>query len=252
MNLKLIFILAAALICASFAVQAQSQVTLIEPLNDSTVVANQPQLTWSPVPNTARYVVFVRDRNGVLISRQRLNPSSVCSGSECNVYANPAITKNGRYTWQVRAVLNNKTRINSPRWTMQVIATVPRQIMYLINVKRCEAGLAPVALNRHLNLAAQAHSKDMNDNGFFSHTGSDGSNFTTRVQRAGYPGSALGENIAGGYPTSISTFTAWWNSTGHRNNMMNTSAREIGIAKRGPYWTLVTGKRSSDVLGTCP
>ena len=47
-------------------------------------------------------------------------------------------------------------------------------------------------------IAARCHSVDMAENDFFSHTGSDGSNFSQRMRDAGYTGSPRAENIAAG------------------------------------------------------
>jgi uncharacterized protein YkwD len=76
---------------------------------------------------------------------------------------------------------------------------------------------------------------------YFSHTGRDGSTFTTRASRAGY-NYAIGENIAWGYRTPDAVMTAWMNSSGHKANILNCKAKSIGVglarkADGTPYWT---------------
>ena len=93
-----------------------------------------------------------------------------------------------------------------------------------------------------LTRAAQDHSRDMADRQVMSHTGSDGSNFQQRAQRAGYPGVPLGENIARGQPTPAVVVSSWLNSPGHCLNIMNPSATEIGVGLARGYWTMVTGR----------
>jgi len=62
---------------------------------------------------------------------------------------------------------------------------------------------ATTALSWNCTLEAVAveHSRDMGDNNFFSHMGSDGLSVGDRVTNAGYDWSAVGENIAAGQPT---------------------------------------------------
>lgn len=98
----------------------------------------------------------------------------------------------------------------------------------------------PLALDPHLNEAAQAHAQDMADNDFFSHTGSDGSSFSVRVGRTAFSGFPIGENIAAGQRSPADVVASWINSDGHCRNIMNPSATKIGIGYTtgGPYGTL--------------
>jgi uncharacterized protein YkwD len=101
-----------------------------------------------------------------------------------------------------------------------------------------------------LTSAALRHSQDMSSAGFFSHTGSDGSNAGTRITQAGYSWSAWGENIAAGQPNVDAVVQAWMSSTtGHCQAIMNANFQNIGLAcvqldrnsdpqRFGSYWTL--------------
>ena len=130
----------------------------------------------------------------------------------------------------------------------------------LINAFRAEpqtcAGEAmpavpPVSLNTPLHNAARLHSQDMADNNYFSHTGLNGSTFTTRSQAQGYAGFAAGENIAAGSATAQGSFDQWRGSTsGHCQFMMSAAIDEIGIgygqnatSTFTHYWTLKGGKK---------
>jgi uncharacterized protein YkwD len=104
----------------------------------------------------------------------------------------------------------------------------------------------PVSWSDDLAMAAYLHSGDMALNGFFSHTGSDGSSPGQRISRQGYPWWTYGENIAVGYPTVSSVIQGWLESEGHCQNMMNPAFTEIGAGYAiGPfggdpaarYWT---------------
>jgi hypothetical protein len=55
----------------------------------------------------------------------------------------------------------------------------------------------PLALNDSLQTAIEGHLQDLIDNDFFSHTGSNGSTFDSRIEAAGYTGwTTIGENLA--------------------------------------------------------
>src|SRR5919109_1185606 len=68
---------------------------------------------------------------------------------------------------------------------------------------------------------------------------------------AGYTGwSAIGENIAAGYPTPEAVVAGWMSSPGHRANILSPNFTEIGIGlaqggKYGSYWTQDFGTRPS-------
>ena len=107
---------------------------------------------------------------------------------------------------------------------------------------------ATTALSWHCTLEAAAyqHSRDMGDHNFFSHTGSDGLSVGDRVTNAGYTWSAVGENIAAGYPAVDTVMTAWLGSPGHCANIMRASYTEFGAASYAVvgsdypiYWTQV-------------
>lgn len=91
---------------------------------------------------------------------------------------------------------------------------------------------------------AQAHAEDMARAGFFSHTGSDGSQVSDRVARAGYSWCAVAENIAQGHRSLEAVIEGWKRSRGHRRNMLSGKMTEIGVA-RGPAntWVMVLARR---------
>ncbi len=102
--------------------------------------------------------------------------------------------------------------------------------MNLINTERQSQGLTPYNSQGQLQAAARGHGTDMACNGFFSHTGSDGSSVGDRVSVQGYAWSWVGENIfAGGSASPQSAFNWWMNSAPHRANLLNSNYTDIGI-----------------------
>jgi len=129
--------------------------------------------------------------------------------------------------------------------------TPVQQIVELINLERANEGLPPLAVDVRLAAAAQAHSEDMAATATMSHTGSTGSSPADRVTAAGYPYTALGENVAAGQPTAEDAVDDWMNSPGHRAAILNTAFEHLGVglayATTGiypTYWTVDFGASS--------
>ncbi|ABC29808.1 uncharacterized protein with SCP/PR1 domains [Hahella chejuensis KCTC 2396] len=104
--------------------------------------------------------------------------------------------------------------------------------------------------NCKLAAAASAHSKDMADNNFFNHTGSNGLSVGARVKSQGYFYQRVGENIAAGYGSVSQVMKGWLDSPGHCANIMSKGYTEMGAAKVDAsgadyptYWTTVFGHR---------
>ena len=125
-------------------------------------------------------------------------------------------------------------------------AKMATEVVTLTNAERQKAGCPPLSNNRTLRRVATAHSEDMAERDFFSHTNPDGQDPGDRAAAAGYDGYA-GENIAMGYPSAEAVVEGWMDSSGHRANILNCSSTEIGVgvadSPRGLYWTQMFGRR---------
>jgi uncharacterized protein YkwD len=101
-----------------------------------------------------------------------------------------------------------------------------------VNAFRQGSGASPVSLDGQLNNAALAHSRYMAQRNNLSHDG-----FQQRMQALGRGPSV--ENVAMGQQSVPEVMNSWRNSAGHAANMRNPAMRRMGIAKVGPYWTLI-------------
>jgi len=119
------------------------------------------------------------------------------------------------------------------------MSDVDKEMLTQVNAARSEGRAcgsasypAAAALSWHCTLeeVAFAHSRDMGDHNFFSHTGSDGLSVGDRLSNAGYDWSEVGENIAAGQPTVTAVISAWLDSPGHCANIMRASYTETGAA----------------------
>ncbi|GAP07430.1 cysteine-rich secretory protein family [Anaerolinea thermolimosa] len=137
-------------------------------------------------------------------------------------------------------------------------AAFEQRMLELVNQVRAENNLPPLKRNSDLDRSARAHARDVHDDRYFYHDTYD------RVQgrlvyvcswseRIGlyYPGTAEGENVAGGFDTPEEAMQAWMGSSGHRANLLNPAFREIGIGfYSGPnahhsYWVQDFGTRGA-------
>jgi hypothetical protein len=75
----------------------------------------------------------------------------------------------------------------------------------------------PLAFDTRLIQSARDHSQDMNDNNYFGHTGSDGSNPGQRETAAGFPWQSWAESIAAGYSTPEAALAGLITDSGYSN-----------------------------------
>jgi uncharacterized protein YkwD len=112
-----------------------------------------------------------------------------------------------------------------------------------VNAERVSRGLVSMRYDERLGRAAQRHSEDQARQGRTSHTGSDGSTLTSRIDDVGYGWSSLAENVAVGYGDVESVMAGWMASDGHRRNILSANV-DIGVglafgADGRLYWTQV-------------
>ncbi len=118
-----------------------------------------------------------------------------------------------------------------------------------VNALREARGAPPVQLSSELNAAAKTHARDMSAQNRPWHFGSDGSSPIDRVERAGYRGRLVGENISETFETELQTLAAWMDIEESREVILDPRARDLGFAwfqeSSGKiWWTLVLGQSS--------
>jgi uncharacterized protein YkwD len=120
---------------------------------------------------------------------------------------------------------------------------IESEVFALLNQERAKNGAAPINCDAGGVKVARAHSQDMCDKNYFSHTSKDGRQPWDRLRAGGVSFSAAGENIAWGQRTAAQVNQSWMNSSGHRRNMLSPSWTRVGIGYVScggrPYWTEV-------------
>lgn len=113
------------------------------------------------------------------------------------------------------------------------------EVIRLVNEKRKEAGLASLKTDWELSRIARYKSRDMHENGYFSHTSPTYGTPFEMIKAFGLSYKTAGENIAYGQRTPQEVMNAWMNSPGHRANILNAGFTRIGVGyePNGNYWT---------------
>jgi len=105
-----------------------------------------------------------------------------------------------------------------------------QKIINLTNDIRQEYGLNILNENPLLNEAARNKAYDMIKHGYFSHYSPSGISPWYWIDSAGYNYLYAGENLAMNFVESEEAVKAWFNSSSHRENMLNKNYKDIGIA----------------------
>ena len=112
------------------------------------------------------------------------------------------------------------------------------QLVDLVNDHRVGEGCSSLTWHTGAANVAVAHSTDMRDRDFFSHTNPDGESPFDRLHAAGVDWSGMaGENIAYGTSSGSTVFDMWINSPGHRANIENCSFTHHGVGLVDGRWT---------------
>ena len=107
----------------------------------------------------------------------------------------------------------------------------------LINQRRAAHGLQPLTISSELSTKARVKSKDMKDNGYFSHNSPTYGSPFQMMQTLGITYRSAAENIAMGYNTAEAVVNAWMNSESHRANILSDRYTTVGIGYVDGYWT---------------
>lgn len=140
------------------------------------------------------------------------------------------------------------------RITDRMESQIQFRMLDSVNALRQASGANPLRLNAELNAAAETHSRDMSRQNRPWHFGSDGSSPLDRVQRVGYAGQFIGENISETYETELETLSAWMADPATRDVILEPRASDLGFAwfqePNGKiWWTLITGAGSGSGAG---
>ncbi len=132
------------------------------------------------------------------------------------------------------------------------------RFLRMINDFRRRHGRPQLALLETLGAAAVHHSEDMAHHDYWNHRHyleGERMSWEKNIRVHNYDGSPIGENILAGtnQATASRALETWENSSGHRQNMLESNFRTIGIgraykqsSKYDWYWTTTFGGKVTD------
>lgn len=134
------------------------------------------------------------------------------------------------YDWLVEEMANLEPRDTNTYVNEQA----PGEVLALLNAERKAQGLGELTLDSTLCQATtiratEAH-EQTGDFADWAHKRPDGRSWATVLDEVGDKSSYHGENAARGQASGESLYNAWFNSEGHRNNMMNPEFTKVGIS----------------------
>ena len=180
------------------------------------------QPTWA---TTDTYTVQKGDSLWKIAVKYQVGLSEIISANP--QFKNPALIYPGD---KVHVPLNDPTTLS-----------LEEQVVKLCNAERAKHGLKPLTLNWQVARVARYKSDDMRDRAYFDHTSPTYGTPFDMLRQFNVSYQTAGENIAKGQKTAQAVVTAWMNSPGHRQNILNGNFTEIGVGystgSGGTYWT---------------
>lgn len=127
--------------------------------------------------------------------------------------------------------------INKPNNSLASTNISAPSLLTQTNELRKSSKLEPLQLNNQLTTAAQEKANDMAIRNYWSPISPNGQTPWQIIQSTGYHYQTAGENLAYGFSSSKSLFTAWDDSASHKGNMINGSFEDVGfgIARTPDY-----------------
>lgn len=105
-----------------------------------------------------------------------------------------------------------------------------KRIIELTNQERKKAGVDPVNENSALGKAAALKARNMFEENYWAHFAPSGKSPWDFILGSGYKFTFAGENLAKNFSTSEDVVKAWMASPTHRDNLLNSKYKDIGIA----------------------
>lgn len=130
-------------------------------------------------------------------------------------------------------------------------------VVRLTNEKRVSVGLPPLTYSETLADAARRKANNMFEENYWAHNSNSGKSPWYWFDQVGYKYIHAGENLAKDFGNADRLITAWMNSPTHRDNIVSSKYKEIGVAVvpgtlQGQDTVLVVQLFGSTVEGSIP
>lgn len=108
-------------------------------------------------------------------------------------------------------------------------AVSEKLVFHLTNGCRALNGISTLKYSSGAAKVAAAHSKDMAKKDYFSHENPDGLRVGDRLTNADIDWYHCGENLVAGHYDPYAISNGWYNSEGHRKNILNYKFKYLGV-----------------------
>ncbi|MBE6821400.1 MAG: CAP domain-containing protein [Ruminococcaceae bacterium] len=103
-----------------------------------------------------------------------------------------------------------------------------RLIFHITNAIRAINGIPALEYSHKAADCVRKHCKDMSARNYFSHDTPEGVTSAQRLKNGGVEYTKCGENLAAGRQDAFGLAHGWYNSSGHRNNMLEKDFNYLG------------------------
>ena len=114
-------------------------------------------------------------------------------------------------------------------YTAATLSNMEKEVFDLTNGLRALNNLPSLAWDKVAAKTAKEHSKDMATKNYFDHYNLQGESPFDRMKDNGIKYSWAAENIAAGQRDSVDVAYGWYQSSGHRKNMLNPNLTRLGV-----------------------
>lgn len=155
---------------------------------------------------------------------------SIRTGGEKQI-GNVSITefkdsKNGGRVYAFKAGFNGFGYVPAE---LETLDGQERLIYHATNAIRALNGAAPLEYSDKAADCVRSHCQDMSARDYFSHDTPEGVKSSQRMRNCGIEYTTCGENLAAGYEDAFGLADGWYNSSGHRKNMLDEKYRYVGV-----------------------
>lgn len=140
------------------------------------------------------------------------------------------------YQMEYRGPLEEQAELSEEEW-LQVEEGMEKQIFDITNVVRNNFEQPPLEWEETVSEVAFLHSRDMEQNNYFSHDNPEGEGLKERLSEKNIAYYSAGENIAALYPDAAAAIEGWLNSEGHREALLNGDYTHLGVGVYRLYYT---------------
>lgn len=112
---------------------------------------------------------------------------------------------------------------------LESLAGQERLIFHTTNAIRAVNGLSALEYSEKASGCVREHCEDMSARNYFSHDTPEGVSSAQRMKNSGIEYGSCGENLAAGYLDAFGMADGWYNSSGHRKNMLDSKFGYLGV-----------------------